>query len=178
MERIPVMKNYLEKKVNELLAKRLRVMEEALQKNQAKLRDKLQEVLSAQAHLVHNHQEYKKLTISYLRSSYITEDHIFLIACQGETLFLEEELPEKEIDFSTLFTEVEADVQKLEEALKQKFIRISDGERETIRRWYMELLYIHLGEVFKTGIQQNGYLTGIPLLYGGYMEEQRQIGWI
>ena len=102
----------------------------------------------------------------------------FLACCQGEILFLQENPVEREIDLLPLFAEVEKDVQELETALRQKFIRISEGEIETIRRWYQELLYLSLGEVFETIISQNGDAQAVPLLYGGYMEEQRQIGWI
>ena len=42
----------------------------------------------------------------------------------------------------------------------------------------MDLLYVHLGEILEASIRKNEYLTEIPLLYGGYMEEQKQIGWI
>ena len=172
------MKNFLKIRVNELLDKRLSVIKEALLKNHMHIWDKIEEVLTLQSYLIHSHQEYEKLTISYLRSSYITGSHIFFITCQKEILFLEENPPEKELDFSMLFTEVEKDMDKLETELNQKFIRVSDAEKETIRRWYMDLLYVHLGEILEASIRKNEYLTEIPLLYGGYMEEQKQIGWI
>ena len=113
-----------------------------------------------------------------MRSSYITGNHIFLVTCQKEILFLEEEPPEEELDLSELFTEIDQDIERLGAELDQEFIRVSEGEKESVRRWYMELLYAHLGEVLKAAIQKKGYLTEVPLLYGGYMEEQKQIGWI
>ncbi len=176
MERIPQMKTCLGLRVSEILAERLSVIEEALLKNRMYIWDRIEEVLSAQSNFIHSHQGYEKLTISYLRSSYITGSHIFLVTCQKEILFLEEDPPEEELDLSELFTGVDQDTERLETELNQEFIRVSEGERESIRRWYMELLYAHLGEVLKATIQKKGYLTEVPLLYGGYMEEQRQVG--
>lgn len=176
MERIPKMKAFLEIRMKELLDKRLDAIEKALLKNQMNIWDKIEEVISVQSNFVHSHQEYDKLTVSYLRSSYITGSHIFLFTCQKGILFLEDSLPEKELALSGLFAEVEQDIDRLGTEMNQKFIRVSEGEKETIRRWYMELLYVHLGEVLEVIIQKRRYLTEVPLLYGGYMEEQRQIG--
>lgn len=178
MKRIPEMRAFLETGVNELLNERLRAVEEALLKNRMDIWDRIEKVLSRQSIFVHCHQEYEKITISYLRSSYITGSHMFLVTCQKEMLFLEEDPPEEELDLSELFTEIDQDIERLEAELNQEFIRVSEGEWETIRRWYMELLYAHLGEVLEVAIQKKQYRTEVPLMYGGYMEEQRQVGRI
>lgn len=178
MERIPAMKKYLNKITDRLLKKRLKIIEGLFRKNEMNIEGSMKEVLLTLSDFIQKYQKYDRITISYLRSSYLTQSHIFLASCQSKVLFLEEELPEKELDFSILFVEIEQDIQQLEKELRQEFIRVLDGERETIRRWYMDLLYRYFGELLEAVIGGKEEKNGIPLLYGGYMEEQRQVGWV
>ncbi len=166
----------LEGRADRLLHRRINLMKEAVGREHINLSERIRDILSTVAYREHICREEEKIAVSYLRSSYITGSHIFLASCHSKIIFLEEAPPNRELDFSPLFVDCEKDIQSLEEEVSLQFIRVSDGERETVRRWYLELIYIHFGAVLKAVIAPKD--RGIPLLYGGYMEEQEQIGWI
>lgn len=111
------------------------------------------------------------VVISYLRSSIVTGSHEFYIAYYSGEPFVEEEPECVYLDLRHLFEGAEADCGEIIRILGKKFVRLLDSEKEELRRWYLYLLYERLGTFMEPQAQRIYAVGGIPVLYGGYMEE-------
>lgn len=118
------------------------------------------------------------LTISYLRSSYITREHVFWVAFYADELFVEEYPPNFYFRLDTLFESVHDDLQEMMKIMRKKFIRILEAEKEEVYRWYVEQLYKNIGLILKPLLAEMKGEKGINIYFGGFMEEVDLIGSI
>lgn len=117
------------------------------------------------------------LCISYLRSSYITGSNDFQVAYYSEDLFVEEYPECFYYRVSISPQDTKNDIQYLRTHLQKQFIRITYGEMEELRRYYMENLYQRCGNIFNLVLDEHE--KGKTAVYfGEYMGEVMQIGKI
>ena len=114
--------------------------------------------------------------ISFLRSSYITESHEFYIAYYFDEPFVEEEPDSRYYDLGLLFEGIDNDLECMNKELGKKFIRILSSEKEEIRRWFVDNIYIGLGKSFKLLFEDIQPQRNLEVFYGSYMGELELIG--
>lgn len=123
-------------------------------------------------------KEKNHLVIAWLRSSYITGRHIFYIAGYEKEPFVEEEPDSFYYSVRELLAEVVEDRKMMEMKLQSNFTRIFPSETEEIFRWYMEGLYMALGNVFEEILRNIPTENNLNVYFGGYMDELKLIGKI
>lgn len=166
MERIEEMKDWIKEEKEGLVKERIEKIKE---KGAGEDFYKALEQLSAG-------REGGSLTIAYLRTSYLTKSHkVYMGYYEGEP-FVEEEVPNMYYSFLPIFEEAKEDWAVLKKKLEKKYSRILSSEEEEIRRWYMEKLYIDMGQALEEFLKRREKEGKIPVFYGGYMEELIQIG--
>ena len=77
-----------------------------------------------------------------------------------------------------LLEEAVEDRNAMEMKLQKKFPHIFPSEAEEIFRWYMDGLYIALGNVFEEIVKNIPTEYNLNVYYGGYMDELKLIGKI
>lgn len=174
MKRLGEMKEFLKEKKEETEGRRMEEMENGWIRD----RDNIQSGLAAALQSLAAGRTEGAIVIAYLRSSYILRSHDFYIAYYEEEPFVEEEPECLYFSFAPLFHEAETDWAILEKEMEGHFIRILDGEREEIRRWYMEGLYREFGDVLEKTLPERGEGEGIGVYYGSYMDVVKRIGTI
>ena len=111
------------------------------------------------------------IVISFLRGSYVTGSHEFCIAYYEDEPFVEEEPDSRFYSLRLLFEGIEDDFIRMNKELGNKYIRIFASEKEEIRRWFMEKIYMRLGEILKLifeGVQTD---KNLDIFFGNYMGE-------
>ncbi len=116
------------------------------------------------------------IVVSCLRSSYITGSHEFGIAYYADEPFVDEEPDCVYYNLGLLFEGIEDDLQYMNKELRNKYIRIMASEKEELRRWFMDKIYMRLGVVFKPIIKDMQNKRNIDIFYGNYMGELELIG--
>ncbi len=81
-------------------------------------------------------------------------------------------------NLGSLFEGIEDDLQHMNKELRNKYIRIMASEKEELRRWFMDKIYMRLGVVFKPIIEDMQNKRNIEIFYGNYMDELELIGQI
>lgn len=170
LERLGKIKEGFMEKKEVLLMERLRMIEHLLQQK------KKNEEWKKKIDLFLVQKEEGCLVLSFLRSSYLTESHKFLLTFYREEPFLEEEPDYMVLDLYHFFASTSADLQKLKKEIEKKFVHIFAAEQEEIRRWYMEELYQGFGRVLFSIVEKQE--EGMDIFYGGFMEELNWIGRI
>ena len=174
MERIREMKEFLKEKKEEAEGRRMGELENGWIRDRDSIQSRLASVLRSLA----AGRTGGVIVIAYLRSSYILRSHDFYIAYYEEEPFVEEEPEYLYFSFAPLFHRAETDWDMLEKEMEGHFIRIQDGEREGIRRWYMEGLYRKFGDILEKTLYEGEEKTGVGVYYGSYMDEVKRIGTI
>lgn len=174
MERVTHMKEVIEEKVDFLICKRLEKLEKLLNSNANKIRNDLETVLEE---LVSDEEE-GSLVISFLRSSYILNSYEFYIAYYKDDLFVDEEPACIYFSMRSVFHGIEEDWCEINEELRKNFIRVFAGEKEEMRRWYMERIYISLESIMERIVEKMQKSRDIDVYYGSYMEDVKAIGHI
>ena len=174
MGRMPQMKETVGEKADFLRNVRLKYIENLLESEKNSVRKDLEHVLEQLA----SDKKAGSLVISFLRSSYILNSHEFYIAFYEGEPFVEEEPAGIYFSMEKVFDGIEEDWREMDVALHQHFIRIISGEKAEIHRWYTERLYAALGSIIMKMIENMGKDRGIPVYYGGYMEEIKGLGYI
>lgn len=172
--RVPQMKERVGEKANFLLGRRIKEVEERLTGDT----DQILRDLEAVFIKLVSGKEDGVLVISFLRSSYILNNHEFYIAYYEGEPFVEEEPSCLYFSIKSILGSIEEDWKELAEELHHHFIRVFAWEKEEIHRWYMEQIYIALEDVMKTAIENMRENGSIEVCYGGYMEEVKVIGSI
>ena len=166
MERIEQMKEFLEIKKDFLIKERINKMKgifiENIDKKRNEMENALRELLPD--------ENKGKLVISYLRSSYILNSHEFYVAYYEGEAFVEEEPSSTYLDLKLIFDEIDEDLQEMDQALHKKFIRVFAGEKEEVRRWYIEQIYMQFVHVVKAVVDGISEGKKIEIYYGGYMD--------
>ncbi len=174
MGRFTQMKEVIGEKVDLLIEKRLQKLEKALTSKEENIWRDLESVLRE----LTSDKKEGSLVISFLRSSYITNNQEFYIAYYEEEPFVEEEPDCIYFNMKRAFSGIEEDWNEIDEVLHQKFIRVFAGEKEEIHRWYMGRIYIALENIMKTAVEKMHKIGAITVYYGGYMEEIKAVGSI
>lgn len=174
MERIAPMKIAIEEKANALISDRMKEIEKLLADNTDNIRSDLEAALKGMA----GNRVTGSLAISFLRSSYISRSHEFYIAYYEDIPFVEEDPDCISMNFRPILKGMEEDLREIDDNLQKNFIRVFAGEKEEIHRWYMERVYISLGNILKMAVGKIEGNGKIPVCYGGYMEELGIIGAI
>lgn len=174
MGRIPQMKEAIGEKADLFIGRHLEKLSKSLTSN----RDTIWRDLESALEKLASDKKEGSLVISFLRSSYITNNQEFYIAYYEEEPFVEEEPDCIYFDMKRAFGGIEEDWHEIDEVLHQKFIRVFAGEKEEIHRWYMERIYIALENIMKTAVEKMHKSGAITVYYGGYMEEIKAIGSI
>lgn len=172
LERIKPIRDFLTDERNRLLEERLKGIECLIRDNVGNIKGKLTDTLNE---LVLN-KETGVLTISYLRSSYISGSHEFLITYYAGEVFVEEEPDCIFMDMCVLFENAEEDVHELNRKLEKGFIRVLPAEKEEVRRWYMEQLYLSFGTVLRNVWKVVSTEVGTSVYFGGFIDELELIG--
>ena len=170
LERLEKIKEVFMEKKEVLFMKRLETIENLLR--QEKKNGKWKKAIGS--FLLQKEEGY--LVLSFLRSSYLTKSHKFLLAFYREEPFLEEEPDRMILDLYYFFAPASADLQKLKKEMEKQLPHIFAAEQEEICRWYMEELYQRFGEVLFSIVEKQE--EGIEVYYGGFMEELDWIGRI
>lgn len=174
MERIMQMKAFLEEVKEITTARRFKKIEEKLRENVRNVRNDLRGSMETLA----SGRTGGGITMSYLRSSYITNSHELYIAYYEEEPFVTEGPENICFSLKLLFEGIENDLQELYGKLNESFIRIFKGEKEEIRRWYMEGIYVKLGDAIRAMLPVVLVERGMDVYYGGYMDRQEMVGKI
>lgn len=174
MERISQTKEVIGEKVDSLINSRLEKMEKLLVSNA----DSIQNDLGIALTELTSDKKDGSLVISFLRSSYILKSHELYIAYYGGEPFVEEEPDCIYFNMKSIFSGIEEDWHEMDKELHQNFIRVFAGEKEEIRRWYMERIYIALESIMRMAVKKMQKNKGVNVYYGGYMEEIKIIGSI
>ena len=87
--------------------------------------------------------------MTYLRSSYITETHLFKIALYENEPFINDVITHKIINLTPLYKSLTESIDKFTRKTKSQFIRVLPYELEEIRRFYMDSLYQNSRFFFK-----------------------------
>lgn len=174
MERIGQMKEVIGEKADSLIDSCLKKLEKLLVGNADSIRNDLEIALKELA----ADKEEGSLVISFLRSSYILNNHEFYIAYYEGEPFVEEEPDCIYFSMKNALSGIEKDWHEMDEELHQNFIRVFAGEKEEIHRWYMERIYIALESIMRMAIEKMQKRSGVNVYYGGYMEEVKLIGSI
>lgn len=172
LERIKPIRDFLTDEKNSLLAERFGKIEGMIRDNVANIRGKLVDTLKELA----SDKDAGVLTISYLRSSYISGSHEFHIAHYTNEAFVEEEPDCVFFDMRVLFEAVEEDIHELNLKLEKGFIWLLPAEKEEVRRWYMDQLYCSFGAVMKKALKDVPGELGMSVYFGGFMDELEQVG--
>lgn len=191
MERLEGMKGFLQEDKEILLQERLMLMETDMS-----ARDNLCSAikkLTAGKKRTEGSGAYS-LVIAFLRSSYITGSHEFYIACYEEKPFVEEEAEGVCCSMDFFFQGAEDDCAVLYKKLQKEYVRILDGEKEELRRWYMDGMYKKCGTLFGKFLKETRWRDGAEspegeefqreaaeeaaadVYYGEYMEGLERIG--
>lgn len=171
LERIKEMKNFLECTEEDLLKKRMDKIQ-SICRNEEKVKEELHEIIEE----LTEGKEAGSIVISFLRSSYITESHEFYIAYYFDEPFVEEEPDSRYYDLGLLFEGIDNDLECMNKELGKKFIRILSSEKEEIRRWFVDNIYIGLGKSFKLLFEDIQPQRNLEVFYGSYMGELELIG--
>lgn len=174
MDRVDQMKEILAEKKNLLINNRINKMEKAYLDNICNIKVDLEKALRKLA----PSQEGGRLAISFLRNSYIVNNHEFYIAYYKGDAFVEEEPECIYFSMQPLFSGIEEDLKEITDELHGKFIRVLPAEKEEICRWYMGHIYSQFIYVVETAINCMEIKTGIVIYYGGYMDNLETIGKI
>lgn len=167
MERVGQMKEYLEQKADFLISERIRKMESLYIDNVGNIKHDLEMALKK---LVRDKGE-GKLVISYLRSSYLLGNFDFYIAYYEGEIFVKEEPDCIFFNMQSGFSGINEDMQEMDKSLHSKFIRISQGEKEEIQKWYIEQVYKKFIYIVKAAVERIDGDKKIEVYYGGYMDE-------
>lgn len=174
MERIHQMKAVIGEKTDSLIGRRLEKMKKIFTNNTDNMQSDLETALTE----LISDKKVGSLVISFLRSSYILNTHEFYIAYYEREPFVEEEPDCIYFSMKSLFLGIEEDWREMDRELCQNFIRVFAGEKEEIRRWYMERIYIALESMMKEAVEKIQKRGAVDVYYGGYMEEIKVIGCI
>lgn len=128
----------------DLLEKRMDKIQSVC-RNEEKVKEELFEIIGELA----EGKEAGSIVISFLRSSYITGSHEFYIAYYFDEPFVEEEPDSRYYSLGLLFEGIDNDLDCINKELGKKYIRIMSSEKEEIRRWFVNNIYIRLGKIFK-----------------------------
>lgn len=118
------------------------------------------------------------IVISYLRSSFITQNHEFYISCYSGEPFVEECPDGVFYSLKTYFKEIEDDYLILEKLVKSKFIQVFSWELEEIRRNYMERVYAGCIKLFCDIFLKLDTKIRSKIYYGEYMSRIVQISTV
>ncbi|MCM1233943.1 MAG: hypothetical protein NC489_27875 [Ruminococcus flavefaciens] len=166
------MKEVLGEKVEFLVARRLEKMGRLLSSNSDNIQNDFEAVLRE----LTSDKKEGSLVISFLRSSYILNNHELYIAYYEGEPFVEEDPACAYFSMKSALSGVEKDWLEMNKDLCSNFIRVFAGEKEEIRRWYMEQLYTALESIIKMVVKSTPVSGEIGVYYGGYMEEVKAIG--
>lgn len=165
LERVDDMKDFLAETVDGFLKERLLNLQNVFR---VKLKEAISELAKGKQNGI--------ISICYLRSSIITGSHEFYIAYYEDEPFVEEEPEAIYLKMQSFLEEAEEDCVKINRILGNKYIHFFSSEKEEIHRWYLHLLYQKFGILMENLFEKVTMTGDIPVYYGGYMEEQRQIG--
>lgn len=169
-KRVEARKEFLIEKKQVLLLERLEIIKNSLKEE---IRNKSsrwkEEIFSWLAE-----REEGCLVLSFLRSSYLTGSHKFLLSFYQEEPFLEENPDSISIDFYPYFAPAKADIQELNRAMEKEFVAILAAEKEEIRRWYLDQLYQEFKTILPSLLENQE--NGIDIYYGGFMEKLDWVG--
>lgn len=174
MKRITQMKDVIGEKADFLISRRLEEVKKLLDSNTYKIQSDIENALSE----LTSDKTEGCLVISFLRSSYILGNHEFYIAYYEGEPFVEEEPACIYFSMKEALNGIEEDLHEINELLHQNFIRVFAGEKEEIRRWYMERVYMAMESIMKMAVEMMQKGRRIAVYYGGYMEEIEAIGSI
>ena len=119
------------------------------------------------------------IVISYLRSSYITEKHLFKVTIYENEPFINEPTLYKLVDLTPLYKQIPEKIDKYSRKIRSKFIRVLPYEVEEIRRFYMERLYKDSWIFFEKAISKTEVDDGrIPVYFGEELGSIKKIGGI
>lgn len=170
LERVEKIKEFLEEKKNVLLEERFRKIKNLLKEETENGNSRWkEEMLSFAAE-----KEEGYLVFSFLRSSYLTGSHKFLLSFFIEELFLEENPDSILISFYPFFMAARVDMKEMEREMENMFVHLLSAEKEEIYRWYMEQLYQGFGVILSSVLEKRE--DGIEVYYGEVMEEVYWIG--
>lgn len=170
MIRTVEMSEQLEEVMEDLAEQRIEKQKTGYEKDRIKLWVKIQEMAAG--------KEDGSITLSYLRSGYITKKYNFYMAYHEGELFVEEEPQYRYVDMSGFMEDLEEDFETICREAKKRFIRVLAGETEYLWECYMDKLYGKFGQVVKAAVDGQKKENGVVLYYGGYMEEQSMIGYV
>lgn len=161
MERVPKMLNWISKDMEKAINNRKQNWQKL---NTKPLKEKIQNFINNL-----NSIEDKKIVISYLKRSYILKNHKFKIAQYEDEAFLELYPKFEYLNAQSLFEDIDDDMRKMISQLSKdnKFIQIKPSEKEEIRRYYMEWLYVESEMVFKQIILELFSNSQAPPIYFG-----------
>lgn len=164
------MSEQLEEVMEDLAEQRIEKQKTGYEKDRIKLWVKIQEMAAG--------KEVGSITLSYLRSGYITKKYNFYMAYHEGELFVEEESQYRYVDMSGFMEDLEEDFETICREAKKRFIRVLAGETEYLWECYMNKLYGKFGQVVKAAVDGQKKENGVALYYGGYMEEQSMISYV
>ncbi len=168
MERFDCMKEAIKQVLDQTVERRISALVEEYEKTDSarkRFRNLVEELAV---------QKEGNLCISYLRSSYITGSGLFQIAFYVEEPFIEAPTAWVFDDMGISQDKIVEDLKYLNEYLKERFIRISPGEVEEIRRSYMEALYQGCGVIFAL-LAQGWGREGVSVYFGEYMGDLEKL---
>lgn len=158
----------------EMQKKRMKVIKEEYQKKKSVYKKQIKEICEN-----FTQAENRIIIICYLRSSFITRSHNFLIEAYQKEIFMEENPPYVLYSFKELLDLSECDIKILEQKIRQEFVRVLSSEIEEIRRYYMEELYQKMCEIFEEMIKElkeEWKGQSILIFYGEQMGKIKKIG--
>ncbi len=174
LERLDVMKDFLFEEINYLKEKRLTNITKQFLNNEKNLKDNLQNVLLELA----LEEEEGVVTISYLRSGYITNNYEFHIAFYKGEPFVEEEPNCVYFSMKPLFQTMEEDFKEIDRRLEKDFLRPIAAEKEEVHRWYVWQIYNGFSAVLKLFFKNIKEEQGKIVCFGGFMDQLEIIGSI
>lgn len=174
LERLDVMKDFLLEEISCLKEKRLRNITKQFLDNEKNLKDNLQNALKELA----LEEEEGVLTISYLRSGYITNNYEFHIAFYKGEPFVEEEPNCVYFSMKPLFQTMEEDFKEIDRRLEKDFLRPIAAEKEEVHRWYVWQVYNGFGAVLKPFFNNMEKEQRKKVYFGGFMDQLEIVGKI